>query len=55
MSEMTRTRVMVGDSVYEPATLSITDGRLYVEFDAEDLDNLTFTLADLPESVLPAP
>jgi hypothetical protein len=41
-------RVLVGDSVYEDATLTVNDGRLYIEFDALDLDPITIDVADLP-------
>jgi hypothetical protein len=40
-------RVLVGDSVYEHATVTINDGRLYVEFEADDLDSVTVDLRPL--------
>jgi hypothetical protein len=43
----TSTRVLVGDSVYEDATLTLSDGRIYVEFDADDLDNVEIDAAVL--------
>jgi hypothetical protein len=41
------TRVLVGESVFEPATLNVRDGMLWVSFEAEDLDDLAFDVADL--------
>ena len=40
-------RVLVGDSVYENADLTIHDGRLHIEFEADDLANITVDLRDL--------
>lgn len=40
-------RVLVGDSVYEDAQVSVLDGILTVEFDAEDLDNIAVDLNKL--------
>ncbi len=40
-------RVLVGDSVYEDATLTVREGHLYVEFDADDLDSITVDLRAL--------
>jgi hypothetical protein len=41
-------RVLVGDSVYEEAMLTVEAGRLYIEFEADDLDNLSFPVAEIP-------
>jgi hypothetical protein len=40
-------RVLVGDSVYEQATITIHDGRLFIEFDSADLDSITVDLRAL--------
>jgi len=38
------TRVLVGDSVYEEATITVRDGLVYIEFEADDLDNISFSI-----------
>lgn len=40
-------RVLVGDSVFEDAYLSLENGRLYVEFEAEDLANINIDIKSL--------
>jgi prophage regulatory protein len=40
-------RVLVGDSVFEDADLTVRDGRLYIEFEADDLDSITVDLRPL--------
>jgi len=37
-------QVLVGDSVREPAQVTIRGGKVYVEFDAPDLDSISFAL-----------
>jgi hypothetical protein len=47
---MVRQRILVGNSVYEEATLTL-DGtqRLFIEFDTEDLDDLALDVQWLVE------
>ncbi len=40
-------RVLVGESVFEDAELTVRDGHLYVEFTAEDLDDISVDLRAL--------
>lgn len=44
-----KARVLVGESVFEDATLTIFDEMLHVEFDAEDLDAVAIPVAALSE------
>lgn len=44
-----KARVLVGESVFEDATLTIFDEMLHVEFDAEDLDAVAISVAALSE------
>lgn len=37
-------RVLVADSVYEDAQVSVLDGILSIEFEAEDLDSIAVSL-----------
>ncbi len=39
-----RARVLVGDSVYESAEITLSDNALFIEFEAEDLDSITLAL-----------
>ena len=39
--------VLVADSVYEKATVSLRDGWLSLEFDSDDLDNIALDLREL--------
>ncbi len=39
-------RVLVGDSVYENAQVTIREDVIYIEFEAEDLDNIMLDLSD---------
>lgn len=41
----TQIRVLVGDSVWEDAHLSVRDEVVYLEFDAEDLDSISLPLS----------
>ncbi len=40
-------RVLVGESVYEDATVTINNGVLWVEFDADDLASVAIDLGKL--------
>lgn len=44
-------RVLLGDSVYEDATVTINEGHLYVEFEDDDLDSVTVDLHPLRGTV----
>lgn len=37
-------RICVGDSVFEDATVTLSPTHLHVEFEADDLDNVTIDL-----------
>lgn len=43
----TNGRVLIGDSVFEDATLTLRDGTLYIEFDNDDLDSVSVDLRPL--------
>lgn len=40
-------RVLVGDSVFEDAQVTIRDGVLYIEFEADDLGSISLDLKTL--------
>jgi hypothetical protein len=39
-------RVVVGDSVFEDAQVTIRENVIYIEFEADDLDSITLDLSD---------
>lgn len=42
-------RVLVGDSVYERALVTIRDGHLRIDFEASDLDSIVLSIEMLAE------
>jgi hypothetical protein len=40
-------RVLIADSVYEDAQVTVRNGVLYIEFDAEDLESISVDLKQL--------
>lgn len=46
---LTRLRVLIGDSVFESADVSVREDWLHIEFDADDLENVAVNLRDLAE------
>lgn len=40
-------RVLVGDSVFEDAVITVHDGWLHVEFESADMDNIAIPLSIL--------
>ena len=42
-------RVVVGDSVFEDANVTVNQGTLYIEFEADDLDNIQVDLRQIVE------
>jgi hypothetical protein len=40
-------RVLIADSVFESADLTVRDGVLYIEFEAEDLESVSVDLRPL--------
>jgi hypothetical protein len=40
-------RICVGDSVYEDAQVTVKEGWLHIEFDADDLDNISLEMSAL--------
>lgn len=56
MTNVTSVRALVGDSVYEAASVTVFDGWLRIDFDAEDLDSIQIRVEDLPQfSTSPTP
>jgi len=55
MERVIRARFLVGESVYEGGTLTVRDGWLHVEFDAEDLDSISLDLFVLRRAGLLTP
>lgn len=53
-TRMERQRVLVGNSVYEGAQLTWTPRHLFIEFDTDDLDDVTVELAE-PLTSTPKP
>lgn len=42
--DMWSVKALLGESVFEPATMSIRDGWLTIEFDRDDLDSMACPL-----------
>lgn len=40
-------RVLVADSIFEDADITLRDGTLYIEFEADDLDSVSVDLRPL--------
>ena len=49
-SKLAAMHILVGDSVYEDAQVTIRDGWLHIEFDADDLDSIALDLRCLTET-----
>jgi hypothetical protein len=44
-----KTRVLMGESVYEDAIVTVANGHLFIEFEADDLDSIAVKLAALSD------
>lgn len=39
-------KILVGESVYENAEVTLNDGKLFIEFETDDLDSIMLDLDD---------